>query len=432
MRNVRNPFCFVFLIMAGILATLPRVADADASNSAQNTHFPRPIALAPNVAFWRQVYTDHGVGDFVLHDRDNLGVVYAVVRVAEKNNQARAEGLAKPEIERMRSKYRDILVRLAAGATPEELGADGQRVAEMWGCPCEPEVLRRAAESIRVQQGLREKVNEGLRRAQGLLPKMMSILRRHDVPTELAALPMVESTFNPAAQSKAGAVGLWQFIRSTGKKYLTITRKRDDRRDPLRATEAAAHLLRNNYAALGSWPLAIVAYNHGNVGIQTASAVVGSRSIEDIIARYNGPRFGFASKNFYAEFLAALDVVNPLLGGHGRAVEIRTRQRALPQVAIPVPRPTVPEAAPLETPVASLPVEAERPIEVPSAPGDSPLTERPVGTEEIAAVSEVPAPPAEAPLDQGNAAAPVNSDPSLPDTPPAEVSTADSQETTAP
>jgi len=432
MRNVRNPFCFVFLIMAGILATLPRVADADASNSAQNTHFPRPIALAPNVAFWRQVYTDHGVGDFVLHDRDNLGVVYAVVRVAEKNNQARAEGLAKPEIERMRSKYRDILVRLAAGATPEELGADGPRVAEMWGCPCEPEVLRRAAENIRVQQGLREKVNEGLRRAQGLLPKMMSILRQHDVPAELAALPMVESTFNPAAQSKAGAVGLWQFIRSTGKKYLTITRKRDDRRDPLRATEAAAHLLRNNYATLGSWPLAIVAYNHGNAGIQTASAAVGSRSIEDIIARYNGPRFGFASKNFYAEFLAALDVVNPLLGGHGRAVEIRTRQRAVPPVAIPVPRPTVPEVAPLETPVASPPVEVERPIEVPSAPADSPLAERPVGTEEIVAVSEVPAPPAETLPDPGNVAPPVTGDPSLLDTPPSEVPTVDSQETTFP
>jgi membrane-bound lytic murein transglycosylase D len=133
---------------------------------------------------------------------------------------------------------------------------------------------------------------------------------------ELAALPMVESSYNPQAYSKAGAVGLWQFIRSTGKQYLTIKRKRDDRRDPIRATEAAAHLLRHNYETLGSWPLAITAYNHGREGILTARAAVGSSAIEEIIARYNGPRFGFASRNFYAEFLAALEVVRPIILEH--------------------------------------------------------------------------------------------------------------------
>ena len=79
------------------------------------------------------------------------------------------------------------------------------------------------------------------------MPRIVSILRRHNVPVELAALPMVESTFNPAARSKVGAAGLWQFIRSTGRNYLTITRKRDDRQDPIRSTEAAARLLKHNY-----------------------------------------------------------------------------------------------------------------------------------------------------------------------------------------
>jgi membrane-bound lytic murein transglycosylase D len=63
--------------------------------------------------------------------------------------------------------------------------------------------LRRAAGNIRVQQGLRQKVNEGLRRANKLLPKILPILRKHDVPDEVAALPLVESTFNPEARSKA-------------------------------------------------------------------------------------------------------------------------------------------------------------------------------------------------------------------------------------
>ncbi|MBI3122246.1 MAG: lytic transglycosylase domain-containing protein [candidate division NC10 bacterium] len=205
-------------------------------------------------------------------------------------------------------------------------------MAQARGCPCPAEVLYRAAANIRVQQGLREKVDEGMQRARGLLPRILSILRRHNVPEELAALPLVESTFNPQARSKAGAVGLWQFIRSTGKRYLSIPRGRDDRRHPIRATEAAARLLRHNYEALGSWPLAIIAYNHGREGILSARAAVGSSAIEEIIARYTGPRFGFASKNFYAEFLAALELVHPTILEHSRQSDDLKRQpRPIPQ-----------------------------------------------------------------------------------------------------
>lgn len=360
------------IVLCALLLVMPRSAAADVAK-LQNPHFPEPVALTPNVAFWKQVYTEHGVGDFVLHDRDNLGVIYDVVRVSEKTSQARAEQLAKPEIERVRGKYRDLLIRLAEGATPDELGAEGRKVAEMWGCPCAPDSSRRAAENIRVQQGLREKVDEGLRRARGLMPQIVGILRRHDVPPELAALPLVESTFNPGARSKAGAVGLWQFIRSTGKRYLTITRKRDDRRDPIRATEAAAHLLKNNYNTLGSWPLAIVAYNHGHAGIQAASDAVGSKAIEDIVARYNGPRFGFASKNFYAEFLAALDVVHPLLIDQGKPLEAKGRRRSVQQASVSA-QPPVNVVAPPAPALVPTPVEAVPAIETPAPQAEQPAT----------------------------------------------------------
>jgi membrane-bound lytic murein transglycosylase D len=243
-------------------------------------------------------------------------IVYEVVRVPDATNERRAADQAKPEIERLRSQYEVILTALAQGKSPEELGPEGQRIAELWGCPCEADLLRRAAGNVRVQQGLREKWDEGVRRARGLMPRIVSILRQHNVPVELAALPMVESAFNPGARSKAGAVGLWQLIKSTGRSYLTITRRRDDRHDPIRSTQAAARLLKDNYEALGSWPLAIVAYNHGKAGIQTAKERVGSDAVEDIIARYNGPRFGFASKNFYSEFLAALELLHPTIREH--------------------------------------------------------------------------------------------------------------------
>ena len=444
------------IVLCALLLVLPRSAAADVAK-VQHPHFPEPVALTPNVAFWKQVYTEHGVGDFVLHDRDSLGVIYDVVRVSEKANQARAEQLAKPEIERVRGRYRDILIQLAAGISPDDLGAEGRRLAALWECPCGPDSLRRAAENIRVQQGLREKVDEGLQRAQKLLPKIVTILKRHDVPPELAALPLVESTFNPAAKSKAGAVGLWQFIKPTGKRYLTITRKRDDRRDPLRATEAAAHHLKNSYTALGSWPLAIVAYNHGHAGIQAASEAVGSKAIEDIVARYNGPRFGFASKNFYAEFLAALDVVHPLLSGRSKPLEAKSRRRGFRQASVSVQppittvAPPAPALAPVdatpafETPASAAPAsQPESPakpdrassnpdlpspptvpltdtVEPPASSECAPLAEKPVRSDQISVVPDLPAPPTLPPSESSAAPPPPVDDAFARDAQPSEV-----------
>jgi membrane-bound lytic murein transglycosylase D len=300
----------ILIVSALLVLTAPASADED---EAPNPHFPRPPALSANVDFWKRIYTEFGVGDFVLHDRENLAMIYDVVRVPDTTNERRAAEMAEPEIRRLRAKYEGILTSLAQGVSPDDLGVEGRRVAQIWGCPCSSDVLLRAASNIRVQQGLRERVEDGLRRARALMPQILSILQRHNVPHELAALPLVESSFNPHAQSKAGAVGLWQFIMSTGKRYLNITRRRDDRRDPIRATDAAARLLKHNYEALGSWPLALLAYNHGREGILVAKATLGSNAVDEIIVRYNGPRFGFASRNFYPEFLAALDIVQPVI-----------------------------------------------------------------------------------------------------------------------
>jgi peptidoglycan lytic transglycosylase D len=298
--------------------------------------FPRPTALLPSVEFWKQVYTTYSVGDFVLHDRERVGLVYEVVRVKEHTNQGLAARQAEPGIQRIRAKYARLLTSLAKGMEPEQLGPDGVRLADAWGCPCQPKALLKAAGNIRVQQGLREKVTEGLERARRLMPQVLSILREHDLPTELGAIPLVESAFNDRAQSKVAAVGLWQFMKSTGKRYLKISRKRDDRRDPIRSTEGAAHLLRDNYTVLGSWPLAVVAYNHGAGGMRTARRVTGSMAIDEILANYAGRRFGFASKNYYPEFLAAVDVLEPILRGESwQAVPMAGAQSDI-QIAVPV------------------------------------------------------------------------------------------------
>jgi LysM repeat protein len=89
---------------------------------------------------------------------------------------------------------------------------------------------------------------------------------------------------------------------------MNVNRKVDERLDPSKATHAAARLLMDNYNALGSWPLAITAYNHGRAGMMRAQSEVGSSDITKVINEYRGPLFGYASMNFYSEFLAAIDV----------------------------------------------------------------------------------------------------------------------------
>jgi len=420
MRRYARRLVWAAILIATAISSSSPLAQAAEGAGLPASLFPRPPLLEANVEFWKQIYTEYGVGDFVLHDRDRLGLVYAVVRVGETTNQAWAADRARPEIQRRRAKYQDILAKLAAGVPPEDIGPDGAAVYQAWGCPCEKDVLLRAADNLRVQQGLRQQVDAGMQRAQKLLPRIVSILREHNVPVELAALPLVESSYNPRAYSKAGAAGLWQFIRTTGKQYLTITRKRDDRRDPLRATAAAAHLLRHNYEALGSWPLAIVAYNHGREGIRSAQAAVGSHAIEDIIAGYTGPRFGFASKNFYAEFLAALEVIQPFLGGHGTPRAAKGRPRGGQPTILAVPRAPRPGPAPLAPSPETPPAEVAPSLELPGPSFAPPPAAEPETAEPASTPVDIPALPT--PATPNQAEPPIEVAVPSPDLPPADQS----------
>ncbi|HAG71572.1 MAG TPA: hypothetical protein DCL66_05160, partial [Gammaproteobacteria bacterium] len=133
----------------------------------------------------------------------------------------------------------------------------------------------------------------------------------------LGVLPHVESSFNPGAYSSAAAAGMWQFTRATGQRFMRIDHIVDERMDPYIAANAAMSLLQYNYSVLGTWPLALTAYNHGAGGIARAVRETGTTDIETIVANYKGRAFGFASRNFYAQFLAVLQVENNALEHFG-------------------------------------------------------------------------------------------------------------------
>lgn len=130
-------------------------------------------------------------------------------------------------------------------------------------------------------QNYRPNVSPGvaaaLRRLDQLRPLLNPILEHEGVPLEVASVVVVESGSRSSALSPKGALGLWQLMPDTARRYgLTVTSTRDDRLDIERSTGAAARYLRDLYQQFGSWPLAFAAYNAGEKAVQRAIDRVGA------------------------------------------------------------------------------------------------------------------------------------------------------------
>lgn len=264
---------------------------------------PRPPDLERDVQFWVRVYTEVDTNSGFLHDEHNLGVVYDTLHFAPNTPPRERERI----VEQGRTRFAAALRRIAA-ANGGPLAPEDQHILDMWGSEGTPARLLEATEEIRFQLGQSDRFRAGLIRSGAWETHIAETLANLGLPAELAVLPHVESSFNPAAYSKVGAAGLWQFMRSTGRRYMRIDNAVDDRLDPFRSTEAAAQLLSYNYRLLGTWPLALTAYNHGAEGVRRAKETLGTDDIVKIVRNYKGKTFGFASRNFYVSFLAALEI----------------------------------------------------------------------------------------------------------------------------
>src|SRR5215475_5749327 len=277
-------------IIVAVLALAP-------SALAERLEMPSQ-GLENRIEFWKKVYTQYGENDVVIHDRIHVNLIYDVAPRGEQASHIATIQQALDEIQ-------------ANLTTPDSLSPAAKQIRDQImanGVPLTDAALAELKDNVHTQLGIKERFRDGIVRSGRYVESFQQVFAREGVPTDLALLPLVESSYENRALSNAGAAGIWQFTRSTGRLYLTVNRKIDERLDPAKATLAAARLLLANYTALGSWPLAITAYNHGRAGMQRAQSEVGSSDITKVIDEYKGPLFGYASMNFYAEFLAAVEV----------------------------------------------------------------------------------------------------------------------------
>lgn len=269
--------------------------------------FPKPAELEPQVDFWCKVYAKWGKHQVVIHDNRYLNLIYQIVRLPEPAQDGYYTPEQKAFLERRLEYWRERLRRLEAKiANHEPLSSWEEKLANYVAQRVGLEALAGASERVRLQRGLRERFQQGLIVSQQYEPLFRSIFRQYGLPEELAYLPHVESSFQLGARSYAGAVGMWQFTPAAAKTFIG-----DDsvqaRLNPVLSAHGAARYLRAAYDRLGSWPLAITSYNHGIGGMKRAKEQYGDDFVK-IVQAYDHPLLGFASRNYYAEFLAACEV----------------------------------------------------------------------------------------------------------------------------
>ena len=267
---------------------------------AETQPFPEPEALRPNIEFWLRIYSEIDSNSGLLHDTRHMDVVYEVLRFPENATRDQREEISEQTQKRIAKSLRQLSRGQRSNLSPRE-----KQVLQSWPKGVRNETLREAASRVRFQRGQADRFKAGLVRSGRWRPHIETALLELELPVDLAALPHVESSYNPKARSRLGAMGLWQFTRPTGQRFMRVDHVVDERLDPFLSSLAAARLLELNYQVTGNWPLAITAYNHGAGGVRRAVATMDSDDIAVLVEGYNGPYFGFASRNFYAEFIAA-------------------------------------------------------------------------------------------------------------------------------
>lgn len=277
-----NKFFIAFLAAGFFCLNSHAVVSGWTSSLPEKSHFKITRDLRKRVNFWVSIYSHYTTTQGVFHLIDDPSVVLGKIDLTDIYEDTETSATVKRRLIEIEVKSKKL-------AFSEKFGVSPGRV--------------------RLQMGLRDRMRKALFLSGKYLPQMEQIFKNANLPVELTRLPFVESSFNVYAQSKAGASGLWQIMPSVARPQGFITVNYDKRNHPIYATKLAADIMKANYRSLKSWPLAITAYNHGLSGVKRMMRKSEAVRIEEMIASKKvTSSWGFASKNFYACFLAVLEV----------------------------------------------------------------------------------------------------------------------------
>lgn len=245
--------------------------------------FSVPPPLKNEVNFWIKIYTQYTTTQGLFHKAGDIDSILGEIDLTDvylnpKWGPIRRELEAKIVIERQR-----------------------KFIARKFGI--------KDPKTVRLQMGLKDRMKKAIFESGKYLPMMEQIFEENNIPKELTRVVFVESSFNTEARSKVGASGLWQIMPNVGRKYKYIHKSYDKRDHPKYATKLAADIFKQNYRILSSWPLAVTSYNFGVGSMMKVRKKMGITEANKIFASENVKKhIGFASRNFYATFLAALHV----------------------------------------------------------------------------------------------------------------------------
>ncbi|GAB4335531.1 MAG: hypothetical protein Kow0037_15550 [Calditrichia bacterium] len=271
--------------------------------------FPWPYqdALKNEIDFWVDIFSKYRQNQVIIHDAQNVEIVYKILTFQDRSTPASREKL----VEQIKQDIRDELKALSLNGDSSHLTPFQKYLLNCYPTFINQKSLKSMQDNIRAQQGMRETFRSGIERMGYYWPYVRDTFERYGLPVELGYLAQLESSFNPVAKSHAGAAGMWQFMRSSARGLMKVNRLVDQRYDPFASTDAAAKKLKYNYFRAQDWAFAITAYNFGLAGMLRLKK---KYSEDYLLARekHQKGRFGFASRNFYPEFLAIVKIMrNP-------------------------------------------------------------------------------------------------------------------------
>ena len=284
----------------------PSYAGQDSAIGYNKQTFSTPAGMEKQVQFWIDIYSKYTTTQGVLHDSEQIDFIYSVVDFSDVEKLSgltlkTKEKLKQKIVEEEKKKIIQRLEKVAAAKSISDVDKKDREIFKMRD--------QLSAKTLRFQLGQKDRMQKAIFISGRYIEDFENIFREQNLPIELTRLVFVESSFNVLARSKVGASGLWQIMPSTARPYRLINQVVDRRNHPIDATKLSARFMRMNYNQLESWPLAITGYNHGPTGVLKMTRKYKTREIADLIENVKSRRsFGFASRNFYASFLAALHV----------------------------------------------------------------------------------------------------------------------------